>query len=58
MEVTKMNESKIQWTKEYFEDLNKRSAEYGLPQVVIADGYVYKDELHRLLGIGVKLQES
>lgn len=48
----------VKWTKSYFENLNKRLAAVEFPQLIIKDGYVYKDELHLLLGIGVKLQDE
>lgn len=45
--------------KEYYEELNRRADEMGCGylKVIIRDGYVYKDELHALLGIGIKLQD-
>ena len=48
----------VKWTKSYMELLNKRLKAVGMPQLIICDGYVYKDELHKLLGIGVKLEEE
>ena len=48
----------VKWTKSYMESLNKRLKAVGMPQLIISDGYVYKDELHKLLGIGVKLEEE
>lgn len=48
----------IKWTKSYIEDLNERLKAVGMPTLVIRDGFVYKDEIHALLGIGVKLEEE
>lgn len=48
----------IKWTKSYIESLNERLKAVGLPQFVIFNGYVYKDELHKILGIGVKLEKE
>lgn len=49
----------IKWTRSYMEDLNRRLEVAGLPKLVISDdGYVYKDELHKVLGIGIKLEEE
>lgn len=48
----------IKWTKSYIESLNKRLEAVGMPTFVIDNGFVYKDELHKLLGIGVKLEEE
>jgi hypothetical protein len=51
-------ESEVQWTTAYMEDLNQRLAEAGLPQLIVEDHMVYKDELHKLLGIGVRLDQD
>lgn len=48
---------KIKWTKEYIESVNERMMAVGLPPFVIDNGFVYKDELHRILGIGIKLED-
>ena len=50
--------SDVKWTVEYFEDLNKRLNAVGLPQVIIdkEKKIVYKDAIHALLDIGVKLE--
>lgn len=48
----------IQWTETYIRSLNKRLEEIGMPQFIIDNGYVYKDELHKILGIGIKLEDS
>ncbi len=42
----------------YIEDLNKRLAQAGLPQFIVKNGFVYKDELHEVLGIGIKLKDE
>lgn len=47
----------FKWTTEYMEALNKRLEAAGLPQFIIHDGFVYKDEIHQLLGIGIKLKD-
>lgn len=47
------------WTIEYFEDLNRHADSIGCGYLkVIIDRenkMVYKDELHKLLGIGIQL---
>lgn len=53
-----MEKIKITWTETYIQGLNKRLEAVGMPQFIISDGYVYKDELHKLLGIGIKLEDS
>lgn len=51
-------EDNIKWTKEYIDSVNERAERIGFPKLIVSDGYVFKDELHRLLGIGIKLEES
>ena len=46
------------WTKSYIESLNVRLEAVGMPKLIISNGFVYKDELHKLLGIGIKLEEE
>lgn len=53
-----MAEEQIRWTKSYFESLNERLVAVGMPPFIIFNGFVYKDELHKILGIGIKLEES
>ena len=48
----------IKWTKTYIESLNERLKAVGMPQFIIHNGYVYKDELHMILGLGIKLEEE
>ena len=49
----------IKWTRSYMEELNHRLDSVGLPKLVLSDdGYVYKDELHKNFGIGIKLEEE
>ena len=48
----------IKWTKSYMESLNNRLEAVGMPKLIIENGFVYKDELHKLLGIGIKLEEE
>lgn len=48
----------ITWTESYIRDLNMRLRRVGLPQLIIENGFVYKDELHRFLGIGVRLHNN
>lgn len=43
-------------TEKEWQELNLRLREVGMPQLIIKDGYVYKDELHMLLGIGLKIE--
>lgn len=58
MKGVKSMEEEIKWTKSYIESLNDRLEAVGLPKFIIADGYIYKDELHKILGIGIKLEEE
>lgn len=51
-------EENIKWTKSYFESLNERLRAVGMPEFVIDNGFVYKDELHKLLGVGIRLEEE
>ncbi len=53
-----MDANKIKWTKSFIESVNARARATGFPELVILDGYVYKDELHKILGIGIKLEEE
>ena len=48
----------IKWTKSYIESLNNRLDNVGLPKFIIDNGFVYKDELHKILGIGIKLEDE
>ena len=48
----------VKWTKSYIESLNVRLDAVGMPKLIISNGFVYKDELHKLLGIGIKLEEE
>ena len=48
----------IKWTKSYMESLNDRLEKVGMPKLIIDNGFVYKDELHKVLGIGIKLEEN
>lgn len=43
-------------TEKEWQELNLRLREVGMPQLIIKDCYVYKDELHMLLGIGLKIE--
>lgn len=52
-----MSES-IKWTSTYIESLNDRLKKVGLPTFVIDNGVVYKDELHKFLGIGIQLEDE
>lgn len=42
--------------KEYYIGLNKRLKKAGFPELVIEGDMVFKDELHKILGIGIKLE--
>lgn len=46
------------WDLDYMKDLNERLGKAGLPKLVIDEEnkMVYKDELHKLLGIGIKVK--
>lgn len=48
----------IKWTKSYIESLNNRLDNIGFPKLIIDNGFVYKDELHKILGIGIKLEDE
>lgn len=48
----------IKWTKSYIESLNNRLDNVGLPKLIIDNGFVYKDKLHKILGIGIKLEDE
>lgn len=43
-------------TEKEWQELNLRLRDAGMPQLIIKDGYVYKDELHMILGIGLKIE--
>ena len=53
-----MNSNEMEWTLENMRNINKRLAAVGMPTFIIDEDemMVYKDELHKLLGIGVKLE--
>ena len=42
--------------KQYYLELNEKLKQYGLPTLVVDDDYVYKDEIHKLLDIGIPLE--
>ena len=42
--------------KEYYMELNKKLRECGLPELIIEGNMVFKDGLHKLLGIGLILE--
>ena len=50
----------VKWTVEYMKSVNRRLEAVGLPTFVIDEDnkMVYKDKLHKLLGIGIHLEES
>lgn len=50
----------IKWTVESMKAINERLRLVGMPEFIIDEENrkVYKDELHRALGIGVSLKES
>lgn len=47
-----------EWTVSYIKGLNERLKRFGLPQFVLDEENkrVYKDELHKILGIGLDLK--
>lgn len=53
-----MSNEDVKWTRSFIEDLNRRCKENGMPQFIIEGNMVYKDKLHKILGIGVKLEEE
>lgn len=50
-----------EWTLDYFLELNKELKKIGLPKLIIdvyeEEAIVYKDELHKSLGIGILLEK-
>lgn len=50
----------VEWTVDYFKQLNQRAEELGcsyLKVIIDEDNkMVYKDALHQALGIGIKLE--
>lgn len=56
--VIHMSNEDVKWTRSFIEDLNRRCKENGMPQFIIEGNMVYKDKLHKILGIGVKLEEE
>ena len=53
-----MSGEDVKWTRSFIEDLNRRLKENGMPQFIIEGNMVYKDEIHQILGLGVKLEEE
>ena len=53
-----MNNDDIEWTVDYFKNLNKRLEAVGLPTVIVDEEnkMVYKDVVHKALGLGVHLE--
>lgn len=51
-------DEEIKWTESYIRSLNERMEKVGMPKLIIRNGYVYKDELHAILGIGIKLEQE
>ena len=53
-----MNEEKIEWTVSNMKKINERLEAVGMPKFIIDEEnmMVYKDYLHMVLGIGVKLE--
>ena len=51
-------DEEIKWTIEYWKEINERLKAVGMPQVIIDEEnkMVYKDDVHMLLGLGVKLE--
>lgn len=45
-----------EYTDDDWRYINKRLEAVGMPQLIINNGYVYKDEIHLLLGIGIKIK--
>lgn len=50
----------VEWTIDYFKWMNKRAEELGMSYLkVIIDEknkIIYKDSIHQLLGIGIKVE--
>lgn len=53
-----MNNDDIEWTVDYFKNLNKRLEAVGMPTFIIDEEnkMVYKDVVHVALGLGVHLE--
>ena len=48
------------WTISDVKEINERLINVGLPELIIDEekGMVYKDNIHKLLGIGLKLNKK
>ena len=48
------------WTVNDVKDFNERLSKVGMPQFILDEEnkMVYKDDLHKILGIGIKLKEE
>ncbi len=53
-----MSNEDVKWTRSFIEDLNRRCKENGMPQFIIEGNMVDNAQLHKILGIGVKLEEE
>lgn len=42
--------------REFYLELNERLEKVGLPKLIVTKDFVYKDELHQYLGIGIRLE--
>ena len=58
MDVTEKNPK--DWTISDVKEINERLINVGLPELIIDEenGMVYKDDIHKLLGIGLKLKKE
>lgn len=45
-------------TKSMIDNVNALCRSLNKPQLIVENGYVYIDELHKILGLGVKLDDE
>ena len=53
-----LNAKELPRNKEFWLEVNERLKAVGLPQLIITDNAVYKDQLHAFLGIGYEIESS
>lgn len=45
-------------TKSMVDNVNALCKSLNMPQLIVENGYVYRDELHKALGLGIKLDDE
>lgn len=45
-------------TKSMVDNVNALCRSLNMPQLIVENGYVYRDELHKALGLGIKLDDE